>query len=286
MEPGPSSLSSSVSGKSSIRIGLISSELARALKERLQVTSGDETLRVLPDGSMEKTVLSCLAGLAFLASSMTWTRLSLSIIGWAGFVCCCGCCSLFLRTSRARSPSEGASSCAEAVDGQRNTQSGTQTETTMSAPSATNRKLGNLDAMISVAERRVRAQRDHIERLGEMERKKSYRRDTVVLALLGTGKWHRRNGHGRAQIEATRNGARPSPFTYCYLQQDRGTETGDRIGYSHWLTLKNPAQHRNPQCRITQMRDFHTISPRRTFTGERLRRSRREINLPLVPRRV
>jgi hypothetical protein len=38
----------------------ISSELARALKERLQVTSGDDTLSVLlPEGSMEKTVFVC-----------------------------------------------------------------------------------------------------------------------------------------------------------------------------------------------------------------------------------
>jgi hypothetical protein len=27
------------------------------------------------------------------------------------------------------------------------------------------------------------------------------------------------------------------------------------------LTLKNPACHRNPQCRITQMPDFHKIAP-------------------------
>ncbi len=40
-------------------------------------------------------------------------------------------------------------------------------------------------------------------------------------------------GHGRAQIEATRNGARPCPFHQSYLQQTRGTETGDRIGYLH-----------------------------------------------------
>ena len=56
---------------------------------------------------------------------------------------------------------------------------------------ATNRKLRNLDGMISVAERRVRVQRVHIEILGEMERKRSYRRCTVVLALPGTGKVYR-----------------------------------------------------------------------------------------------
>jgi hypothetical protein len=68
-------------------------------------------------------------------------------------------------------------------------------------------------------------------------------------------------GHGRAQIEATRNGARPCLFHQCFLQQTRPTETGDRIGYLHWLTLENPARHRNPQCRISQMPKFHKIAP-------------------------
>ncbi len=219
-----------MSGKSSMRTGLISSELARALKERLQVTSGDDTLRVLLEGSMEKTVLSGLTGRAFLASSVTWARLSLSITGRAGSDCCCGdCCNLSLRRLRARSPSEGASSCAEAGNGQ-STQSNTMSGAPSSTMGAAERKLGNLYGMISVAQRRVRAQRDHIESLGEIERKGSYCRCTVVLALPGMGKGHRRRGHGRAQIEASRNGARPSPFTNYYLQQARGTETGDRIG--------------------------------------------------------
>lgn len=52
-----------------------------------------------------------------------------------------------------------------------------------------------------------------------------------------------------------------APFTTRSLQQARGTKTGDRIGYLHWLTSKNPARHRNPQCCITQMPDFHTIVP-------------------------
>jgi len=50
-------------------------------------------------------------------------------------------------------------------------------------------------------------------------------------------------------------------LTNRYLQQTRGTKTGDRIGYLHWLTLKNPARHRNPQCHITEMPKFHTIAP-------------------------
>ncbi len=103
-----------------------------------------------------------------------------------------------------------------------------------------------------LAERRLRAQRVHKQSLGEMERKRSYRRDTVVLALPEFGKKKMGKGHGRAQIEARRNGARPCPSDpIAYLQQARGTKTGDRIGYRHWLTLKNPACHRNPQCRIS-----------------------------------
>src|SRR5271166_6716738 len=73
-------------------------------------------------------------------------------------------------------------------------------------------------------------------------------------------------GVARARIEATRNGARPSPFTSHYLQQARGTKTGNGIDYLHWLTLENPARHRNPQCRISQMPEFHRITPHaRTF---------------------
>src|SRR3982074_1757659 len=42
MEPGPSSLSSSVSGKSSTRTGLISSEMAPGFKRRIAGNGGDE----------------------------------------------------------------------------------------------------------------------------------------------------------------------------------------------------------------------------------------------------
>ena len=58
-----------------------------------------------------------------------------------------------------------------------------------------------------------------------------------------------------------------APFTTRSLQQARGTKTGDRIGYLHWLTPKDPARHRNPQCCITQMPDFHAIAPHATFTA-------------------
>src|SRR5208283_4436134 len=147
MEPGPSILSSSVSGKSSIRMGLRSSELARALKERLQVTSGDDTLTVLPVGSIENTVLSDLTGRAFFASSMTWVRLSLSITEpAAGSEGCWGCCSnLFLRRLRAKSPSEGASSWA-AIEGH------SVAKRKSRATGTIDRKLENLNRMISVAE--------------------------------------------------------------------------------------------------------------------------------------
>jgi len=52
-----------------------------------------------------------------------------------------------------------------------------------------------------------------------------------------------------------------APFTHRYLQQARGTKTGDWIGYLHRLTLKNPARHRNPQCCVTQMPKFHKSLP-------------------------
>src|ERR1039457_331323 len=91
-----------------------------------------------------------------------------------------------------------------------------------------------------------------------MERKRSYERDTLVLALPGMAMG---KGHGRAQIEATRNGARPCPLFQSSLQQARGTKTGDWIGYRRWLTLKNPARHRNSQCRVCQMPDFHKSLP-------------------------
>ena len=67
-------------------------------------------------------------------------------------------------------------------------------------------------------------------------------------------------GHERAQIEATRNGARPCPL-FQSLQQARASKTGYRIANRRWLTLKNPARHRNSQCRISQMPDFHKSLP-------------------------
>jgi hypothetical protein len=79
--------------------------------------------------------------------------------------------------------------------------------------------------MISVAERGVRAQRVHTESLGEKEQKRSYRRDTVVLALPewvtkvseeGMGR-----EHGRAQTEVSRNGARPMLSHQVMLTADQ-----------------------------------------------------------------
>jgi hypothetical protein len=150
--------------------------------------------------------------------------------------------------------------------------------------------LGNLNRMISLAEVRAKGrwgtQRAHRESLGEMERKRSYRKDTMVLALpeLAQEGWKRGMGALRSKRRAT--GARPCPFHQWCLQQARGTETGDRIGYLHWLTLKNPARHRNPQCRISQMPKFHKIAPHAGPIGERLRRSRRGLTLPLRHRQV
>src|ERR1035438_8828208 len=93
--------------------GRTSSELARALNDILQVTSGDDTLRVLPDESRENTVLPCTIALVRLVSSITSGKLSLSITVRAGSTAFCDCCcNLSLRRVRARSPNEGPSSCA------------------------------------------------------------------------------------------------------------------------------------------------------------------------------
>jgi hypothetical protein len=113
--------------------------------------------------------------------------------------------------------------------------------------------------MNSIAEAREGAQRVHRESLGEMEEKRSYRRDTVVLALLELV-----TGAGEKSVDArsSRSDAQRGASTLFYqLQQARGTETGDRIAYWHWLTLKNPARHRNSQRRICQMPDFHKSLP-------------------------
>src|SRR5271157_539818 len=250
--------------------GRINTELARALKERLQVTSGDDNLRVLPDGSMENTVLSCLTGRALLASSITWARLSLSITGSgsgetgtgrgeSGWDCDC-CCNLPLRSLRATSPREGESSCADAD----NEYSSTRSSKPSGTAGATQRKLGSGDCMISVAEQHIGTQRVHTKSLGELERKRSYRRDTAVLALPCWERVRQKRmgkGHERALRSKQRATGRGHALSRCCLQQARGTKTGDRIGYPDWLPLKNPACHRNPQCRVCQMPDFHSSLP-------------------------
>src|SRR5277367_7105995 len=147
----------------------MSSEAARALKDKLQVTSGDDTLTVLLALSMENTVLSSFTGLAFFASSITWARLSLSITVWVTPGCAC-CGALFLRRLRAKSPSEGLSSCSDCADADEGTS--TYSATRSAAGSVTKDELGNLDRMILVPEERVGAQEVYIESLGEMEGKR------------------------------------------------------------------------------------------------------------------
>ena len=68
--------------------------------------------------------------------------------------------------------------------------------------------------------------------LGEMEGKRSYRRDTVVLALPGMAKEMGKGAWTRTNRSEAQRGA-PMPFNPLTLQQARGTETGDRIGYLH-----------------------------------------------------
>ena len=72
-----------------------------------------------------------------------------------------------------------------------------------------------------------------------MEQKRSYRRDTVVVALPASVNIRKTalisergeiggdgNGAGRAQIEATRNGARPAPLTIYSRPEVRKREIG------------------------------------------------------------
>ena len=93
---GPSSLASSLRGNSSSITGSLSNALVFELKERLQVTSGDETCKFFPAGSSENTSEppdTCLLS----ASSITFERLSLSMIVSAG-------ATGFFRKLRATSP--------------------------------------------------------------------------------------------------------------------------------------------------------------------------------------
>ena len=61
---------------------------------------------------------------------------------------------------------------------------------------------------------------------------------------------------------SARNGARPSPSKPIEtLQQARTPETLNRICYRQRLTLENPARHRDSQCRIAQMPEFHKSLP-------------------------
>ena len=147
MEPGPSILSSSVSGKSSIRTGLISSELARALKERLQVTSGDDTLTVLPEGSMEKTVLSCFTGRGVLGVLHDLGQIVIIDYG-AGRVR--RLLRLLLRFVLAQVAREVAERGSRRLAPKRPTAAAAQRAAREQRDGRNQRKLGNLDRMISV----------------------------------------------------------------------------------------------------------------------------------------
>src|SRR5437870_4733778 len=97
MIAGPSSLVSSPSGTSCATNGSESSEVAWALKERLQVTSGEDTWKLFPVPLKENSRRPLSFRLS--TSSITWERLSLSITVCAG-------AALLLRRDRARSPSD------------------------------------------------------------------------------------------------------------------------------------------------------------------------------------
>src|SRR5580704_4102830 len=107
---GPSSLASSLRGNSSSKSGSESSEEVLALKDRLQVTSGEETLKLLPPGSSENT-MKVPAARRPSASSITLEKLSLSTTVSDEAV--------FFRKLRATSPRgvSPASSCARTHGG-------------------------------------------------------------------------------------------------------------------------------------------------------------------------
>ncbi|SPE40185.1 hypothetical protein SBA7_130008 [Candidatus Sulfotelmatobacter sp. SbA7] len=136
---------------------------------------------------------------------------------------------MFLRWSRAKSPSEGASSCADAAKGQSKAKSSARTS---------NGEVGNLDRMISVVRQRAlsgmhgaaRAQRVHKESLGEMGWKRSYRRDTVVLALPELAKTDGARAWTRSDRSAAQRGA-SMPFDPVTLTAGQRYENGkpDRL---------------------------------------------------------
>ena len=106
MVAGPSSLAISLRGNSSSAAGSERRELVFALNDRLQLTSGEETRKLLPAGASENTSDEPAAR-RLSATSITFDKLSLSttVSDEAGF----------FRRLRATSPSEVSpvSSCAQ-----------------------------------------------------------------------------------------------------------------------------------------------------------------------------
>ena len=192
---------------------------------------------------------------------------------------------MLLRNSRARSPSDGRSSCAVRRSVLNITSSNAQSakrSTNRGTPiSLEQRTMGNWGRITWEAEELFRPQLVHKGSLGEMEQKRSYRRNTSVLALPGMKEGARIPT--KARTVDNRVTSAPSGVQ---LKQARGTKTGNRIGYRHRLTLKNPARHRNPQCRVCQMPDFHKSLPTPDPCWGETRRSRREIKIARSNRRV
>src|SRR5215472_11183162 len=72
----------------------------------------------------------------------------------------------------------------------------------------------------------------------------------------------RKKALGTRSYEATRNGVAAQGLGQTrMLQETGGAETADRIGYRNWLTFKDPTCHRNAQCRVTEMPQFHRPFP-------------------------
>jgi hypothetical protein len=66
----------------------------------------------------------------------------------------------------------------------------------------------------------------------------------------------------RAPTKRRATGSRPkAPDQIRMLQETGGAETADWIGYRNWLTFEDPTCHRNAQCRVTEMPQFHRPFP-------------------------
>lgn len=79
--------------------------------------------------------------------------------------------------------------------------------------------------MIQVAAGNEQPQRVHLKSLGEMEQKRSYRRDTKVLALPGMATKNGKRAWTRSSRSDAQRGA-PTPFHQLLLRAGPRNENG------------------------------------------------------------